>query len=256
MDKNLYIEFTKKDDDKKVVEGFASTESLDSQGEVVKLEAIEKALPNYMKFANIREMHKWSAVGKTIHAKIDKAKKGLFIVGKVVDKDAWEKVKEGVYNGFSIGGKIRKRVDNVIEEIVLNEISLVDRPANPDAVFSMVKIDHPHSEREDDEYEEVMIGGFVVDLARSLRMLIRDFEATGRSTKELSSALTILKNLAAKVLSGNEKKKFNKILYGIDFKELEVIKPKVEKIEKPKIKKYVNESWSPGYFDQMKKVIG
>jgi hypothetical protein len=94
-----------------------------------------------MKFANIREMHQWSAVGKTVQPKVDQAKKGLYIVAKIVDDQAWAKIKEGVYNGFSIGGRVLKKINNVIEELMLNEISLVDRPANPLATFSLVKFD-------------------------------------------------------------------------------------------------------------------
>lgn len=137
-DIHIYLPFEKKNSDQQLVEGYATTEALDSQGEVVKLGAIEKALPDYMKFGNIREMHQFSAVGKAISASVDN--KGMYIVAKVVDKQAWEKVKEGVYSGFSIGGRIVKKVGNAIEGLVLNEISIVDRPANPQAIFSLVKM--------------------------------------------------------------------------------------------------------------------
>src|SRR3990167_7791179 len=144
-----FIEFTKKDEEKKTVSGYASSEALDSQGEIVEKDAIARALPGYLgeldqttgkfRYANLREMHQLSAVGKTMKARVDE--KGLYIEGKVVDKDAWEKVKEGVYAGFSIGGKIVKQVGNRIKDLKLSEISLVDRPPNPEAVFLMVKVD-------------------------------------------------------------------------------------------------------------------
>lgn len=138
MNKNVYITFEKMDEDQKMVYGYASTESLDSQGEVVKRGAIERALSDFMRFANMREMHQPSAVGKVKEARVDD--KGLFIGAKIVDGTAWEKVKEGVYNGFSIGGRIVEKVGNEIKDLILEEISLVDRPANPDAVFSLVKL--------------------------------------------------------------------------------------------------------------------
>ena len=150
----FFAPLSKKNDDLQIVEGFASTEDLDSQGEVVKLSAIEKALPDYMKFANIREMHQYSAVGKTISANVDRTKKGLYIIGKVIDKIAWEKVKEGVYAGFSIGGRIKKKVGNTIHELSLSEISLVDRPANPSAVFSLVKINEKEALAKEKEKKE------------------------------------------------------------------------------------------------------
>ena len=136
---SFYTPFAKTDDEKRMVYGYASTEAVDSQGEVVKKDALKKAINDYMKFANIREMHQPSAVGKTKQANIDS--KGLYIAAKVVDDNAWKKVKEGVYNGFSIGGRIKQMDDNEITDLTLSEISLVDRPANPEAVFDVYKAD-------------------------------------------------------------------------------------------------------------------
>jgi phage head maturation protease len=125
-----------------MVFGYASTEALDSQGEIVKREALEAALPDYMRFANIREMHQPSAVGVATEAEMDA--RGLFLAAHIVDPTAWEKVTAGVYKGFSIGGSVvgRDRAQkHVITGVKLSEISLVDRPANPEAVFTMYKAD-------------------------------------------------------------------------------------------------------------------
>jgi hypothetical protein len=68
--------------------------------------------------------------------------KGLHIAAKVVDDEAWEKVKEGVYKGFSIGGRVTQRDPGnrkIITGLELSEISLVDRPANPDAIIDLYK---------------------------------------------------------------------------------------------------------------------
>jgi regulator of replication initiation timing len=65
--------------------------------------------------------------------------KGTFISAHVVDDNAWSKVKAGVYKGFSIGGKAIEKVDNVINALRLTEISLVDRPANPEALITLWK---------------------------------------------------------------------------------------------------------------------
>ena len=238
-----FIEITKVDPDKRLVSGYASTEALDSQGEVVEKGAIEKALPSYLgeydqasgkyRYGNLREMHQLSAVGKTMQAKVDN--KGLYIEGKVVDDSAWKKVKEGVYAGFSIGGKIIKQVKNRIQELRLSEISLVDRPANPEAVFAMIKIndgkvtdmqkeDDMETEDEKPKFIEIAISNHILNLAQELRMLLDYFENEGKSTMELEKALTLLKNLAAKILTEDEKKKFETILYGINFEELEKAK--------------------------------
>jgi HK97 family phage prohead protease len=136
----LYAAITKIDDDRRMVFGYASTEALDSQGEIVKREALEAALPDYMRFANIREMHQPSAVGVATEAELDA--RGLYLAAHIVDDSAWEKVTAGVYKGFSIGGSVVARDQaqkHVITGVRLSEISLVDRPANPEAVFTMYK---------------------------------------------------------------------------------------------------------------------
>ncbi|GGF22798.1 hypothetical protein GCM10011611_31060 [Aliidongia dinghuensis] len=136
----IYAPLQKIDEEQRMVYGYASTEALDSQGEIIKREAIEAALPGFMRFGNIREMHQPSAVGKAKGATIDD--KGLYLAAKIVDDDAWAKVKEGVYSGFSVAGQVTARdpmQKHVITGCQLSEISLVDRPANPEAVFEMFK---------------------------------------------------------------------------------------------------------------------
>jgi phage head maturation protease len=138
----LYAPIQKIDEAQRMVFGYASTETLDSQGEIVKREALEAALPEYMRFANIREMHQPSAVGVATDAELDD--RGLHLAAHIVDRDAWDKVISGVYKGFSIGGSVIARDQaqkHVITGIRLSEISLVDRPANPEAIFTMFKAD-------------------------------------------------------------------------------------------------------------------
>jgi len=136
----IYLPIAKVDAERREVWGYASTEARDEDGEIVKREALIAALGDYMKFANIREMHQLSAVGVAREATVDD--KGLYIGAKIVDDHAWQKVVEGVYKGYSIGGRVTQRdvLDHqTITGLVLNEISLVDRPANPEAVFDYWK---------------------------------------------------------------------------------------------------------------------
>lgn len=135
----VFIPLSKVDEEQRMVFGYATTEALDSQGEVIARAAVEDALPEYMRFANIREMHTMSAVGVAKQAEMDG--KGLYLGAKVVDEAAWGKVKEGVYKGFSIGGRALAKADGVITKMRLTEISLVDRPANPECTFDTWKAD-------------------------------------------------------------------------------------------------------------------
>ncbi len=136
----IFLPIAKVDADRREVWGYASTEARDEQGEIVKRDALIAALGDYMKFANIREMHQLSAVGVAKEAAVDD--KGLYIGAKIVDDQAWQKVVEGVYKGYSIGGRVTQRDPadfKTITGLMLNEISLVDRPANPEAVFDYWK---------------------------------------------------------------------------------------------------------------------
>src|SRR6266849_5658286 len=103
----FYWPIAKVDAEQRMVWGYASTEAEDDQGETVSREALVAALDDYMRFANIREMHQPSAVGVAKEAAVDD--KGLYLGAKIVDADAWQKVVEGVYKGFSIGGRVTAR---------------------------------------------------------------------------------------------------------------------------------------------------
>jgi phage head maturation protease len=258
---DLYVAFEKKNEEERTVEGFASTEALDSQGEIVKYTAIEKALPDYMKFGNIREMHQPSAVGKTLMAAVDKVKKGLWIKSKIVDDMAWKKVKEGVYNGFSIGGNIIEKIGNSIEELRLVEISVVDRPANPEALFSVVKFDDSGKEvkKEDIEIEEekgpkygnIFTASRVLQLASELVDLYDWYKWSKKDTSNIIDALEALKKLAHQVLDENQYTKFDEVVSKIS-EDSKV--PEKEPVVSEFVKGLDLRSFK-GYFETMQKVL-
>jgi hypothetical protein len=111
---------------------------------------------------NIREMHQPSAVGKMISFKEEKYfdpeskkfYKGIYVSTYISKgaQDAWEKVLDGTYTGFSIGGRMNKWDDayddtmekqiRIIKDYDLIELSLVDSPANQFAsIMSVEKVD-------------------------------------------------------------------------------------------------------------------
>jgi outer membrane murein-binding lipoprotein Lpp len=107
-------------------------------------------------------MHQPSAVGKMVSFKEDKyydpdsekMYNGV-VVSAYISKgaqDAWEKVLDGTYTGFSIGGRMNKWDDGydekmdkqirIIKDYDLVELSLVDSPANQFAnIVSVEKVD-------------------------------------------------------------------------------------------------------------------
>lgn len=143
--KRLYAEIAKseaQDDGTIKVFGYASSGAEDSDGEIITPDAMKAALPDYMKFGAVREMHDAKkAAGTAIEAEVQEDGRTWF-GAHVVDPIAVKKVAAGVYKGFSIGGKIVERDDlnkRLIKGINLVEVSLVDRPANPEAVFTLFK---------------------------------------------------------------------------------------------------------------------
>lgn len=126
-----------------MVHGVASSGAKDASGETVLPEAMKAALPDYAAYPALREMHGLSAAGRTVEASVDDD--GMTrIVAHVVDPVAITKVKSKTYAGFSIGGKVLARDPTdrtIITKLKLNEISLVDRPCNPEAAIDLWKAD-------------------------------------------------------------------------------------------------------------------
>lgn len=140
----FYAEIAKseeQDDGTIRVYGIASTGAMDSAGETILPSTIKAALTDYMKFGAVREMHQPLAAGTAIEASVNDA--GEFEFGAhIVDAEAVKKVKAGVYKGFSVGGKCTSRDPlnkSIITGMNLIEVSLVDRPANPEAVINVWK---------------------------------------------------------------------------------------------------------------------
>lgn len=155
----LYAEIAKmeaQDDGTVKVWGYASSEAVDSDGEIIAAEAMKAAIPDYMKFGAVREMHGSNAAGTAIEINVEDDGR-TFFGAHIVDPIAVTKVKTGVYKGFSIGGSVTARDElnkSQITGLKLTEISLVDRPANPDAVFTCYKADKPKAEEEADKDED------------------------------------------------------------------------------------------------------
>ena len=165
---NLYSEFQKIDTEQRQVWGYASTEDLDTQGDIVSQDALKAAWTDY--WGNVREMHQPSAVGVVREHSWDD--KGLYIGVYVADDQAWEKVRSGVYKGFSIGGSVisRDTADRrKITGLTLREISLVDRGANEAAKFEIFKFDRAGKTEEPVEKNQITLSVDVEELDAKLQ---------------------------------------------------------------------------------------
>jgi hypothetical protein len=156
----LSMPFSKVDQERRIVSGFATLDNVDKQSDIVTTEASLKAFAKFR--GNIREMHQPLSVGKMVSFKEDKyfdseTKKfytGVYVSAYVSKgaQDTWEKVLDGTLSGFSIGGRMNKYEDaydekmdktvRIIKEYDLIELSLVDNPANQFAnILSVQKVD-------------------------------------------------------------------------------------------------------------------
>jgi uncharacterized protein YoxC len=156
----LSMPFSKIDEERRTVSGFATLDNIDKQADIVTAEASVNAFSKFR--GNIREMHQPTAVGKMVNFKEEKyfdpeTKKfynGVYVSAYVSKgaQDTWEKVLDGTLSGFSIGGKMNKWDDaydekmdtkiRIIKEYDLVELSLVDSPANQFAnILSVEKVD-------------------------------------------------------------------------------------------------------------------
>src|SRR5580765_6708927 len=140
-----FIPFAKVDAAKREVWGIVTAEVPDKEDEVCDyaktkpyykavIEEMSKAT-NGQNFFPLREMHQLSAVGKCVGFEFRDAEREIYMGFKVVDDDAWKKVDEGVYTGFSQGGrKVGEQLPDPVYKGCMrytadpSEASLVDNP--------------------------------------------------------------------------------------------------------------------------------
>ena len=144
----MSVPFSKVDESKRMVHGFATLDNLDKVDDIVLSSASMAAFEKFR--GNIREMHEMKAVGRMISfrpetfydAESGGVLNGIFVSTYVSKgaQDTWEKILDGTLTGFSIGAVVKKsrnkydedldKIVRVIEEYELVELSLVDNPMN------------------------------------------------------------------------------------------------------------------------------
>jgi hypothetical protein len=156
-DMKIFVPITKIDAAQRLVYGVVTAEKPDVAGEMCDYASTK---PLYQKwsqkfvdatdgksFGNLRAMHSNVAAGKLVEIAFNDDAKRIEICGKVVDDAEWQKVEEGVYTGFSQGGRYLKRWPDPEEPGLMRytaeplEVSLVDHPCLPEATFAVIKAD-------------------------------------------------------------------------------------------------------------------
>ena len=151
---DLFLPLAKVDLDRRLVTGVATAETPDRSGEIFdygsskpyfeKWSSEAAAASGGKSLGAVRAMHGSVAAGKLTDIAFDDDAKRVMVCAKIVDDDEWRKVQEGVYTGFSQGGRYVKRWADPETGLIRytaepHEISLVDLPCVPDATFDVVK---------------------------------------------------------------------------------------------------------------------
>lgn len=138
------IKQEKQDDGTLLVYGKATDDALDIDNQICDAAWLEKAMPEWFKSGgNIREQHSNIAAG--VAKELDSKADGHYISALVVDPTSIKKVEAGVLKGFSIGIRAprivrdTKAANGRIIDGTIVEVSLVDRPANPNAKLMLAK---------------------------------------------------------------------------------------------------------------------
>lgn len=152
---HVSMPFSKVDKQNRLVSGFATLDNVDTQGDIVLVEASSRAFARAR--GNIREMHQPLAVGRMVDFKEreyyedGKIYRGIYVTARVSEgaENTWKKCLDGTLSGFSIGGEINKASNGVskdaginvryIEDYDLTELSLVDNPANQLSNFDKIE---------------------------------------------------------------------------------------------------------------------
>ncbi len=156
-DMNIFVPITKIDAAQRLVYGVVTAEMPDARDEICDYASTK---PHYQKWSqkfagatdgrslgNLRAMHANVAAGKLVEIAFNDEAKRIEICGKVVDDAEWQKVEEGVYTGFSQGGRYLKRWPDPDQPALTRytaeplEVSLVDHPCLPEATFAVIKAD-------------------------------------------------------------------------------------------------------------------
>lgn len=139
----------KLEDGRLLIEGVATSEALDCQGDILDFDGSKRAFEKWR--GNVREAHDpRKPVGKALEVIPDDAGRAITVRAFISAgaKDTQEKVLDGTLAMFSVGGgaptktKMEKVGGKPIRRVLewpMTELSLVDVGANPDAAVSVLK---------------------------------------------------------------------------------------------------------------------
>lgn len=155
LTKNLAIPLNKEaevtDDGFLLKRGIFTSDATDEVGDIITRSATERAVPKYRQWGNIRYMHQPKPVALVQRIGAEDGLEWNEVEIKIIDPNARFEVEQGLLKALSVGIYI-KNFDDVtftedggliINDYSLAEISLVDHPANYDAVLKSAGMEMP-----------------------------------------------------------------------------------------------------------------
>jgi HK97 family phage prohead protease/HK97 family phage major capsid protein len=186
------------DAEERIITGYASTDDLDRQQEIVKPEAFAATLKAFMENPVLLFGHEWwsKPIGKVLEAEV--RAKGLWIkaqISKATEEanEVWGLIKEGILKAFSIGYRPIKWEDTdedirTILELELFEISMVSIPANPQALADQAKAKKFNLKTIKLTQEEEKVTDVVVKTPETLAEITSLLQGVSKDMAELKKA--------------------------------------------------------------------
>lgn len=161
----------KKSEDCRSFGGWLSVEKIDSQGDVVEIDALHDAVKKYINRGGpIMDEHTNRQIGTLYNATVGEhptGRKALFgfgtiFVGERIYDNVWSEIKAGKKPGLSIGGDALKEQTvcdankcwNVVKKMHIFELSPCIRPANHDSLITEVNTKAKAQENDVSDKEE------------------------------------------------------------------------------------------------------
>lgn len=186
------------------VAGYASVDMVDKQGDRIPTSALSKAFGKFMEnkaFRNVQLAHSGIQVGEVVDKYTDSQGRlwksevdnhGLFVVCKIRSdiqkaREVQKQVRDGDLRAFSIGGQALFRVSKhtpehgnhrEITDLELHEITLCKKGINPEARYTILKMDNENIQ----EVNKMTESEALVEIRESLTGILKHLD-TGSITK-------------------------------------------------------------------------
>jgi len=191
------------------IAGYASVDMVDKQGDRIPSDALKKAFESFMDnraFRNVQLAHSGIQVGEVVADHTDSQGRmwksevddhGLFVVCKIRSdiqkaREVQKQIRDGDLRAFSIGGQALFRVSKhtpehgnhrEITELELHEVTLCKKGINPEARYTILKMDETEVEKmtESEALNEIRDG-----LSRVLKHMDEDLSKEKKEDKMYS----------------------------------------------------------------------